>query len=90
MNSLDEFEMNALEIKINAEIEIIKNEEKKIRNIIDCLKKSKPELLDFYTNKKRDITNYFRKSKYKYKKYRSVKKIEKELESDKTNNITLF
>ena len=41
MNSLDEFEMNALEIKINAEIEIIKNEEKKIRNIIDCLKKIK-------------------------------------------------
>ena len=31
--------MNALEIKINAEIEILKNEEKKIRNIIDCFKK---------------------------------------------------
>ena len=27
-NSLDEFEMNALEMKINAEIEILKNEEK--------------------------------------------------------------
>ena len=37
-NDLDEFEMNELEIKINAQIEILKNEEKKIRNIIDCLK----------------------------------------------------
>ena len=37
-NDLDEFEINELEIKINAEIEILKNEEKKIRNIIDCLK----------------------------------------------------
>ena len=53
-NSLDRFETNVLEIKINAEIEILKNEEKKIRNTIDCLKKSKPELLDLYT-KKRDI-----------------------------------
>ena len=31
--------MNALEIKINVEIEILKNEEKKIRNITDCFKK---------------------------------------------------
>ena len=37
-NDSDEFEMNGLEIKINAEIEILRNEEKKIRNIIDCLK----------------------------------------------------
>ena len=37
-NSLDELEINALEIKINAEIEILKNQKKKIRNIIDCLK----------------------------------------------------
>ena len=50
-NSLDEFEMNALEITINAEIEIFKNEEKTIRNIITSLKKSKPELLDVYTKK---------------------------------------
>ena len=42
-NSLDEFEMNALEITINAEIEILKNEEKTIRNITTSLKKSKPE-----------------------------------------------
>ena len=39
-NSLDQFEMNTLEIKINNEIEISKNEEKKIRNVIDCSKKS--------------------------------------------------
>ena len=45
-NSLDELEMNASEIKINNEIEYLKNEEKKIRNIIDCLRKSKPELLE--------------------------------------------
>ena len=37
-NGLDELEINALEIKINAEIEILKNPKKKIRNIIDCLK----------------------------------------------------
>ena len=78
-NSLDEFEMNALEITINAEIEILKNEEKTIRNIIISLKKSKPELLDVYT-KKATYTNCFKKSEYEYKIYRSVKKLEKELE----------
>ena len=78
-NSLDEFEMNALEIIINAEIEILKNEEKTIRNIITSLKKSKPELLDVYT-KKATYTNCFKKSEYEYKIYRSVKKLEKELE----------
>ena len=31
-NSLEEFELNALEIKINAEMEAIKNEENKIIN----------------------------------------------------------
>ena len=40
-NCLDEFEMNELETKINNEIEILKDEEKKIINIIDCLKKIK-------------------------------------------------
>ena len=73
-NSLDEFEMNRLEIKINAEIEILKNEKKKIRNIIDCLKKSRPELLDLSTNEKEDTTDYFNKSEYEYKKYKSLKK----------------
>ena len=46
--------------KINAEIEILKIEEKKIRHIIDCLKKSKVELLDLYKKKKRDITGYLK------------------------------
>ena len=73
-NSLDEFEMNRLEIKINAEIEILKNEKKKIRNIIDCLNKSRPELLDLSTNEKEDTTDYFNKSEYEYKKYKSLKK----------------
>ena len=77
-NDLSEFEMNELETEINTEIEILKNEEKKIRNTIDCLKKSKPEY--FYTKKKRDITDYFKKTEYEYKKCRSVKKLEKELE----------
>ena len=72
-NSLDEFEMNASEIKINAETEILKNEEKRIRNTIDCLKNSSLELLDLYTNKKRDITDYFKELEYEYKKYKSVK-----------------
>ena len=78
-NNLDEFEMNALEIKLNAEVEILKNKEKKIRNTIDCLKKSKPELLDLHTKKMRDITDYF-KSECEYKKHRTAKKLEKELE----------
>ena len=73
-NSLDEFEMNRLEIKINAEIEILKNEKKKIRNIIDCLNKSRPELLDLSTNEKEDTTDYFNKSENEYKKYKSLKK----------------
>ena len=77
--------MNALEIKINAEIEILKNEENKIRNIIGCLKKSKLELLDFYTIKKRDITDNFKKSGYEYKKYRSVKKTRKRTKKVKSN-----
>ena len=79
-NSLVKFEMNALEIKINAKREILKTEENKIRNIIVCLKKSKPELLDLYTNKKRDITDYFKKSEYEYEKCKSVKNLEKQLE----------
>ena len=45
--SLDEIEMNVVKIKINDKIEILKkklklkNEEKKIKNIIGCLKKIK-------------------------------------------------
>ena len=50
-NSLDEFEMNEKEPNV-----------KKIKNIIDCLKKTKPELLDLYRNKNRDKTNYLKKS----------------------------
>ena len=76
-NSLDEFKMNGLEIKINAEIEILKNEKKKIRNITDCLNKSRPELLDLSTNEKEDTTDYFNKSEYEYKKYKSLKKTRK-------------
>ena len=66
-NDLSEFEMNELGIEINGEIKILENEEKKIRNTIDCLKKSNPELSDLYTKKKRDITDYFKKSEYEYK-----------------------
>ena len=62
-NCLDEIEMNALETKINNDIEILKDEEKKIINTTDCLKKSKPELLDLYTNKKCDIKDYFKTRK---------------------------
>ena len=39
-------------MKINAEIKLLENEEKKIRNVIDCFKKSMSELLDLYTKKK--------------------------------------
>ena len=78
------FKMNALEMKINVEIEILKNEEKKIRHIKDCAKKSKAELLDIYT-KKRYITDYFKKSVYQYKKYRSIKKPRKRTINMKSN-----
>ena len=78
------FKMNALEMKINVEIEILKNEEKKIRHIKDCTKKSKAELLDIYT-KKRYITDYFKKSVYQYKKYRSIKKPRKRTINMKSN-----
>ena len=44
-NDLDEFEINALQIKINAKIKTLKNEEKKVRNIIDCLKKIKDSIV---------------------------------------------
>ena len=37
--------MNALEIKLNAVIEILENKEKKINNVIDYLKESKSELI---------------------------------------------
>ena len=36
--TLDEFKMYELEMKLNAEIKILKNEENKIRNIINLLK----------------------------------------------------
>ena len=78
------FKMNALEMKINVEIEILKNEEKKIRHIKDCTKKSKAELLDIYT-KKRYITDYFKKSVYQYKKYRSIKNPRKRTINMKSN-----
>ena len=42
-NSLSEFEINELKIKINAEIEILENEEKKIRSVIGYFKTSKSE-----------------------------------------------
>ena len=45
---LDESEMNAVEIKLNAVIEILENQEKKIRNRIGYLKKSNSELLDLH------------------------------------------
>ena len=36
--TLDEFKMYELEMKLNAEIKILKHEENKIRNIINLLK----------------------------------------------------
>ena len=57
-NSLNEFEINELEIKINAEIKILENEEKKTRCVIDYLKKSKSESLDLRSKKNRDVIDY--------------------------------
>ena len=73
-NSLDEFEINALQIKIKAETEILINKEKKIRNIIDSIKKSKSELLDLCTNKKEDLIGYIKNRNM------NTKNLEKKLE----------
>ena len=45
---LDAFEIKALEIKLNAAIEILENKENKIKNTIDHLKKSKSMLLNLH------------------------------------------
>ena len=74
--NLEEFEINKLETKINAEIKVLKNEENKIRNVIDCLKKSRSELLNLYAKKKRDL-DYCKTLGYKYEIYTSVKILEK-------------
>ena len=49
--------MNAIEIKLNAVIEILENKEKKINNVIDYLKESKSELIDLHGQ-------YYGKSEY--------------------------
>ena len=51
-------------------MEILEIEEKKITNTLNCLKNPKTELSDRHANKKRDIVHCFKKSEYKYKKYR--------------------
>ena len=68
--NLDEFKMYELEIKLNAEIKILKDEENKIRNIINLLKKLKVRLLSLYGEKNRNITFY--------KKFLSVKRLKKQ------------
>ena len=54
--NLNEFKMHELEIKLNTEIKTLKDEENKIRNIIDRLKKLKLRLIGFYGEKYRIIT----------------------------------
>ena len=54
--NLDEFKIHESEIKLNADIKILKEKENKIRNIIDYLKKLKVRLLGFYGEKYRFIT----------------------------------
>ena len=56
--NLEEIKKNKLVIIINDEIKISKDEKNLIRATIDCLKNSKPELLDVYTRKNGDITDY--------------------------------
>ena len=74
--NLEEFEIIKLETKINAEKEVLKDEENKGRNAIDCLEKSKPELINLYSKKKRDI-DYRKKLGYKFEKYISVSRLKK-------------
>ena len=51
---LDEMELNELKIKLKAEIEILENEEKRIKNVIPIFEKSKSELKNLYRTKKRN------------------------------------
>ena len=61
--------MHELEIKLNAEIKMLKDEENKIKNIIDRLKKLMVRLVVFYGEKHRIITFH--------KKFISAKKLKK-------------
>ena len=45
---LDESEMNVLEIKLNAVIEILENRKQNIKNVIDYLNESKSGLLNLH------------------------------------------
>ena len=38
------------------------------------------QIIQIYTKKKRDIRDYLKKTEYEYKKYRSIRKLVKELE----------
>ena len=40
--------MNTFEIKLNSVIEILKNKEKNMKNVIDYSKESKSELIDLH------------------------------------------
>ena len=51
---LDETELNELEIKLKVDIEILKNEEKKIKNAMPVFEESKSESKDLSRTKKRN------------------------------------
>ena len=70
-NNLDEFNMHESEIKINAEIDILKYEGNKIIVIV-FLKKSVTELWDLHTEKKWDIV-CVKKLGYECEEFISVK-----------------
>ena len=53
-NRLDEFELNESETELKAEIEILKDREKMIKNAIPVYEKSKSELTDLCETKLRN------------------------------------
>ena len=68
--NLEGFKINKLEIKLNAEIKILKDEQNKIRNVIDLLKKIKVRLLSLCGEKDRNIT--FRKKVISIKRLKQI------------------
>ena len=74
---MDESEINALEIKLNAVIGILGNKEKNIKNLVDYLNKSR--LLDlhkrYYGKSSKELLDLYVKKAFN----KSLKEIRKEL-----------
>ena len=85
---LDESEMNSLEIKLNAVIEILEDKEKYIKNVTEYLNESKYGLLDlhkrYYGKLSKELMDLHIEKVFN----KSLKEKRKELKN--INNITLI